>query len=129
MPLKALRICGTIEKDIYERGEIDLKDVYTGNEAYKKAPKLKAIPTSIPGLDPLFYIVQSEDKKTVKRPLKGIPAYSALNITGVSDTGKSLMVEQFAVKQASENKVVIFVTVETPVDFTAAYLAFKATAM
>lgn len=52
-----------------------------------------------------------------------------MNITDISDTGKSLMVEQFAVKQASENKVVIFVTVETPADFIAASFALRAAAM
>lgn len=116
-------------RDDFENGDVDLKDVYTGNAAYKKAPKLIGIPTGIPGLDSLFYIVENDNGKVMKKTLNGIPAYSVMNITGISDTGKSLMVEQFAVKQASENKRVIFVTVETPADFIAASFALRAVAM
>jgi len=50
----------------------------------------------------------------IKKPFGGIPAYLVFNITGVSDTGKSLMVEQFAVKRASEGKSVAFITVKSP---------------
>lgn len=59
-----------MERNFYEKGEVDLKDVYTGNEAYKKAPKLKGIPTGIPGLDHLFYIVESENGKVTKKDIK-----------------------------------------------------------
>lgn len=116
-------------REFYEKGEINLNDVYSGSEAYKKAPVLKGIPTGIPGLDSLFYTVENENGKITKKSLNGIPAYSVFNITGISDTGKSLMVEQFAVKQAYENHKVIFVTVETPADFIAASLSLRATAM
>jgi len=110
-------------------GEPDLKAIFKGSEALVKAPKLYGIPSGIEGLDELFFIVTSEDQKLVKKPLGGIPAYSVLNITGVSDTGKSLMVEQFAVKQASQGEKVAFVTVEAPANFVVASLKYRAEAM
>ncbi len=114
---------------ISSMGEPDLKAIFKGSEALVKAPKLYGIPSGIEGLDELFFIVTSEDHKLVKKPLGGIPAYSVLNITGVSDTGKSLMVEQFAVKQASQGEKVAFVTVEAPANFVVASLKYRAEAM
>lgn len=120
----------TIQKDsISGFGEPDLKSVFKGGEALKKAPKLYGIPTGVEGLDELFFIVTSENGNLVKKNLGGIPAYSVFNITGVSDTGKSLMVEQFAVKQASKGERVAFITVETPANFLAASLKLRAQAM
>lgn len=119
-----------VQKDVISGfGEPDLKSVFKGSEALKKAPKLYGVPTGIEGLDELFFIVTSENGKLVKKNLGGIPAYSVFNITGVSDTGKSLMVEQFAVKQASKGEKVVFVTVETPANFLAASLKLRAQAM
>ncbi len=89
------------EEHLHGIGEPDLKSIYTGKQALEKAPKLYGIPTGIEGLDELFFVISSENGKIQKKPLGGIPAYSVFNLTGVSDTGKSLMVEQFAVKQAS----------------------------
>ncbi len=110
-------------------GEPDLKSIFKGSEALAKAPKLYGIPTGIQGLDELFFIVVSENGKIVKKNLGGIPAYSVFNITGVSDTGKSLMVEQFAVKQASQGDKVAFITVEAPANFVVASLKLRAEAM
>ncbi len=110
-------------------GEPDLKSIFKGSEALTKAPKLYGIPTGIQGLDDLFFIVTSENGKIVKKNLGGIPAYSVFNITGVSDTGKSLMVEQFAVKQASLGEKVAFITVESPANFVVASLKLRAEAM
>ncbi|MFN3568418.1 MAG: KaiC domain-containing protein [Caldimicrobium sp.] len=110
-------------------GEPDLKAVFKGSEALVKAPKLYGIPSGIEGLDDLFFIVESEGGKLIKKSLGGIPAYSVLNITGVSDTGKSLFVEQFAVKQASRNEKVAFITVEAPANFVVASLKYRAEAM
>lgn len=110
-------------------GEPDLKAIFKGSEAVAKAPKLYGVPTGIEGLDQLFYITTSEDGKLVKKQLNGIPAYSVFNITGVSDTGKSLMVEQFAVKQASLGERVAFITVEAPANFVALSLKLRASAM
>jgi len=110
-------------------GEPDLKSIFKGSEALAKAPKLYGIPTGIQGLDELFFIVTSENGKIVKKNLGGIPAYSVFNITGVSDTGKSLMVEQFTVKQASLGEKVAFITVESPANFVVASLKLRAEAM
>ena len=120
---------GKKEESIYGVGEPDLKSVYTGQEALKKAPKIYGVPTGIEGLDELFFIVDSENGKLVKKALGGIPAYSVFNITGVSDTGKSLMVEQFAVTKASKGEKVAFITVETPANFVVASLKLRASAM
>jgi KaiC domain protein len=117
------------EEGIYGVGEPDLKSIYTGGQAIKKAPKVYGVPTGIAGLDDLFFIVTSENGKLVKKNLGGIPAYSVFNITGVSDTGKSLMVEQFAVKQASLGEKVAFITVEAPANFVVASLKLRANAM
>lgn len=114
---------------IYGEGEADLSAVFKGSEAIEKAPKIYGVPTGIEGLDELFFVVVSEKGKLVKKNLGGIPAYSVFNITGVSDTGKSLMVEQFTVKQASMGEKVAFITVETPANFVASSLALRASAM
>jgi KaiC domain protein len=117
------------EEGIHGIGEPDLKSIYTGSQAIKKAPKVYGVPTGIAGLDDLFFIVVSENGKLVKKNLGGIPAYSVFNITGVSDTGKSLMVEQFAVKQASLGEKVAFITVEAPANFVVASLKLRANSM
>ncbi len=117
------------EQQHYPSAEPDLKSVYLGSEALKKAPKLYGVPTGIEGLDDLFFVVESDKGKLKKKTLGGIPAYSVFNITGVSDTGKSLLVEQFAVKQASQGEKVAFITVETPANFVASALKLRATAM
>ncbi len=116
-------------KGLYGYAKPDLNSVYLGGEAIKKAPKLYGIPTGIEGLDELFFIVEEVNGKLQKKSLNGIPAYSVFNITGVSDTGKSLMVEQFTVKQASSGKKVAFITVETPANFVISALKYRATAM
>lgn len=109
--------------------EPDKKAIFTAKAALKQAPKIEGIPTGIEGLDELFYIVASENGKLVKQTLGGIPAYSVLNITGVSDTGKSLMAEQFSVKQAKEGYKVAFITVEAPANFLVTGLKLRAQAM
>ncbi|MDF2953292.1 MAG: RecA-superfamily ATPase [Thermodesulfobacterium sp.] len=117
------------EESIYGISEPDLKSIYTGSQAIKKAPKVYGVSTGVEGLDNLFFIVSSENGKIVKKNLNGIPAYSVFNITGVSDTGKSLMVEQFAVKQASSGERVAFITVESPANFVVTSLKLRANAM
>jgi KaiC domain protein len=98
-------------------------------EAVKKAPELRGVPTGVPGLDELFFKVELEEGKPVRKPLGGIPEYSVVNLTGMPDTGKSLMAEQFTVKQASLGKRVCYITVESPANFVAAGLKQRATAM
>ncbi len=103
--------------------------VETAAKAFAKAPKLFGVPTGIEGLDEMFFTVELEGGRPVKRPLGGLPYRSVMNLTGVPDTGKSLMAEQFAVKQASMGYPVCFVTVESPANFVAAGLRKRAEAM
>lgn len=119
----------TEKEKVFGTGEPDLSAIYLGKDALSKAPDLYGIPTGVEGLDNLFYIVLSEKGQFVKKTLGGIPAYSVFNITGVSDTGKSLLVEQFAVKQASQGGKVAFITVEAPANFLALSLKLRAQAM
>ncbi len=98
-------------------------------DAAKKAPKLFGIPTGVPGLDDLFYTAVIEDGKAKKVPLGGIPSLAVVNLTGVSDTGKSLIAEQFAITQAALGYPVLFVTVESPSAFLAQGLRGRANAM
>ncbi len=106
-----------------------IESISTLKEAGKDAPKLEGVPTGVEGLDDMFFTSKIVDGKAKKIPLGGIPKYAVINITGVSDTGKSLFVEQFAVKRASENDVVIFITVETPAPFVSMSLKERAKSM
>ena len=112
-----------------EEVEPDLSVVYTGSQALARAPELYGVATGIEGLDDLFFIVKQVGKKLEKVSLKGIPAYSVMNLTGVSDTGKSLMAEQFAVFRANRGDKVAFITVESPANFVSASLKLRAMAM
>ncbi len=105
------------------------ESIFTGSKALEKAPKIYGVPTGIEGLDDLFFVVEVENGKVVKKTLGGIPAYSVFNITGVSDTGKSLMVEQFTVEQARKGHPVAFITVESPANFVIASIKLRAAAM
>jgi KaiC domain protein len=102
--------------------------IIPAKEASKKAPKLEGVKTGIEGLDELFFIAEIENNKPVKKPLGGMPKYSVCNITGVNDTGKSLMAEQFAIYQAQNHKV-CFITVETPANFVVSSMKLRAKAM
>ncbi len=101
--------------------------VYELAELKNKAPKIFGIPTGTK-LDDMFYTVVYDEKKDsfVKKPLGGIPHLAVLNITGIPDTGKSLLAEQFAVYQAARNYPVLFVTVESPANFLYSALKQKA---
>ncbi len=98
-------------------------------EAAERAPEIKGVATGVEGLDELFFVSKIEDSKPRKVPLGGYPAYAVINLTGVPDTGKSLMAEQFAVKQASLGRKVAFITVESPAAFTSTALKSRAMAM
>lgn len=113
----------------YQRPQVIEEGIILGGEALKKAPKVYGVPTGIEGLDPLFYTTEIKDKKVIRKSLGGIPSLSVINITGASDTGKTLMVEQFTIKQASEGKKVAFITVETPATFVSLSLNERARAM
>ncbi|MFN4319607.1 MAG: KaiC domain-containing protein [Aquificaceae bacterium] len=109
--------------------EVVEESIWVAGEAIKKAPKLYGVPTGVEGLDDLFFTSELQDGKPVRKALGGIPAYSVVNITGVSDTGKSLMVEQYTIKQASRGEGVAFITVEVPAHFVVAGLRERAKAM
>ncbi len=109
--------------------EFDASSVLTAGEAAKRVPKLFGVPTGVEGLDDMFFITELEDGIPKKIPLGGIPYRAVINVTGIPDTGKSLMAEQFTVKQASLGYPVVFVTVESPAPFVTQGLIQRANAM
>lgn len=111
------------EKKIIEESIISFR------EGLKTAPKIEGTPSGVEGLDELFFITRFEGGKVIKETLNGFPKYAIINITGASDTGKSLMVEQFAIKQASLGSTTIFITVEAPAVFLISSLKQRALAM
>ena len=113
----------------HEKPRVVEEGIWVAEEAIKKAPKLEGVPTGVEGLDELFFKTELQNGKVVKKPLGGIPRYAVVNITGVSDTGKSLMVEQFTIKQADRGEPVAFITVESPAPFVTMGLRERATAM
>ncbi len=113
----------------YQNSEIVKESIFIGSKALENAPEIEGISTGIEGLDELFFTVEEEDGNLEQISLKGVPKYSVFNITGVSDTGKSLMAEQFAIKQASKGDKVAFITVETPANFVIASIKYRALAM
>ena len=108
----------TEETNIFKMGELS-----------GETPRIIGLPTGIEGLDNLFFTVELKEGKPIKKPLGGIPYLSVINLTGVSDTGKSLMAEQYTVKQASMGYNVCFVTVEVPKEFLVLALKQRAIAM
>ncbi len=112
-----------------EKAKVVKEAVEVLKEAGKRAPKLFGIPTGIEGLDDLFFTTKIENGKVKKISLGGLPSLAVVNITGVPDTGKSLMAEQFAVSQSYRGYKVCFVTVESPSSFVAMGLRERAKAM
>ncbi len=92
--------------------------VYELSDLKSKAPKIFGIPTGTK-LDEMFYTLKYDEKENrfIREPLGGIPHLAIINVTGVPDTGKTLLAEQFAVYQAARNYPVLFVTVESPANF------------
>ena len=119
----------TFEEASEEERRVVEEGVELLGEIGKRAPKIWGVPTGVEGLDDLFFVTEIRDGKPVKRPLGGIPAYAVVNVTGISDTGKSLMAEQFAVANAARGRTVAFVTVETPGVFLSVGLRERAAAM
>lgn len=113
----------------YEKPQVIEEGIIVGGEAIKKAPKVYGVSTGVEGLDELFYTTEIKNRKVIKKPLGGIPSLSVLNITGSSDTGKTLLVEQFTIRQASLGKRVAFITVETPASFVSLSLQERSKAM
>ena len=109
--------------------EVLAESILRLQEAAEQAPRLEGVPTGIEGLDTLFFTVQWREGRPEKVSLGGLPRYSVMNITGVADTGKSLMVEQFALTQARRGEGVAFITVETPAAFVAMGMKERAHAL
>jgi len=113
---------------VSEKGPV-VEAVSTLTDLEGKIPELEAVPTGIPGLDELFFTSKMEGDRLIQVPLGGIPRYSVLQITGVADTGKSLMAEQFAVERARREETCIFVTIESPAAFVGMGLRARAQAL
>ena len=103
--------------------------IQTAAALVKKAPRLEGVPTGVEGLDELFFTVGFEGGRPKAVPLGGFPRYAAVHVTGVSDTGKSLLAEQFALAQAARGEGVVFVTVESPAAFVSVGLQQRRLAM
>ncbi len=104
------------------------KFIYRASEI-KNPPKLFGFKTGVPGLDEMFFTIEWTDDRPIKKPLGGIPAYSVVNLTGMPDTGKSIIAMQYTIKQASLGYPVVFVTTETPAEFLIVSLRQRALAM
>lgn len=113
----------------FEKPKVVLEGISQISQAIKEAPKIEGLASGVEGLDDLFFTTEIVDKKVVKKSLGGIPSFSVFNVTGSSDTGKTLLAEQFAVKQAESGRSVVFVTAETPAAFVAVSLNERAKAM
>ncbi|WP_456389368.1 KaiC domain-containing protein [Hydrogenimonas sp.] len=109
--------------------EVLKESILIGSKALQKAPGIEGVPTGVEGLDDLFFTLKERNGKLEKISLKGLPKYSIFNITGVNDTGKSLMAEQFAVEQASRREKVVYITVESPANFVISSIKYRALAM
>ncbi|GIX47336.1 MAG: KaiC domain-containing protein [Candidatus Tectimicrobiota bacterium] len=94
-----------------------------------EVPELHGMPSGVKGLDTLFFVTKLERGQVRTVPLGGYPQRGVLHITGVPDTGKSLMGEQFAVQQAALGHPVCLVTTEQPAPFLVAALRQRAAAM
>lgn len=118
-----------IDEFSQEKPEVVEEGIIRLGELGDKIPKLEGVSTGIEGLDDLFFKIEWKDKKAIRVSLGGIPRYSVINLTGVSDTGKSLMVEQYAIKQAGKGEKVAFITVESPAPFVAMGMRERAKVM
>jgi len=105
-----------------------MKGVYELGQLKEYAPELFGIATGT-GLDKMFFKIEIKRGKPVKVPLGGIPVKAVLNLTGVPDTGKSLLVEQFALTQAGLGYKILYVSTENPAPFLYTSLKSKAEAM
>ncbi|ADO45384.1 putative circadian clock protein, KaiC [Hydrogenobacter thermophilus TK-6] len=117
------------ESEEVRKPEVVEESIWVAGEAVKKAPKMYGVPTGVEGLDHLFFTSEVQEGKVVKKLLGGIPAYSVTNITGVSDTGKTLIAEQYTIKQAERGEATAFITVEAPAPFVSVGLRERAKAM
>lgn len=116
-------------EEAYRKPEVVEESILRFKDAKEKAPELEGVPTGIEGLDDMFFRTVFKRGKVKQVPLGGIPRYSIMNLTGVADTGKSLMVEQYAIFQAGRDERVAFITVESPAAFVAMGMKERAKAL
>lgn len=110
--------------------KIAFESVGTAKEIARSAPEIKGVRTGVEGLDEMFFTTKlDENGEVLIKPLGGYPSGGVIHITGVPDTGKSLMAEQFLITQASEGINVCLVTVEQPAPFYVASLKQRAAAL
>ena len=64
------------------------KHYFELSELKDEAPDLFGIPTGTK-LDEMFFKIEKDNGKYVKKPLGGIPYLSVMNLTGIPDSGKS----------------------------------------
>jgi len=93
-----------METDIEEREEDLSSYILKPDESSEAEKPLKALPTGT-FLDDLFYTPEG-------KPLGGIPICGQFAITGLPGAGKSVLVEEIALKVASSGRKVLFVTAE-----------------
>ncbi|MCD6264066.1 KaiC domain-containing protein [Candidatus Bathyarchaeota archaeon] len=99
---------------------------YELGELEQVSPKLFGVPTGTK-LDEMFWkLERGEEGRFMRKPLGGIPYLSVINVMGVPDSGKSVLVEQFAIVQANNGYRVLFVTVEPPANFLYTSMKTKA---
>lgn len=113
-------------KDIVDSNTLEVLPL---SKIRESIPKLFGIPSGIHGLDELFFTFEYDGDEPRRIPLGGFPSSAVIHITGVPDTGKSLMGEQFALAQASRGYNVLFVSVEIPTPFLAQSLKERARAL
>jgi KaiC domain protein len=106
------------------------QSIYLASQLRGEIPQITGLKTGVEGLDNLFFVTYLDKKgKPQIKPIGGFPSFGIINITGIPDTGKSLMAEQFALTQASLGHPVCFVTVEQPAVFAVAGLRNRAASM
>jgi len=101
-----------------------MKNYYKLKDFETRAPKFFGVPTGTK-LDEMFFRIDRINGNFVRKPIGGIPYLAVMNITGIPDSGKTILAEQFAIKQASSGYRVLFVTVENPANFLYPSLKYK----
>ncbi len=124
----------TMPKFIYAMrggpGATHMNSVHLASELKGYVPELKGFPTGVDGLDNLFFVaVFNKEGQPELQPLGGYPQGCVVHVTGIPDTGKSIMAEQFALKQASMGNTTCIVTVEQPAQFLLSSLKLRAAGM
>ncbi len=111
-----------------QQGQYKAKLDVTSADKIKDGYTLEPVPTGVENLGRLFFFSEMVDGELKVRQLGGYPRGAFINLTGSSDTGKSLMLQQFAVVN-SERERIVFVTTESPKEYLGASLNRLASVM